>query len=137
MIFLNIISFSCQVLSDFCLGLTHLLSSFLIAVNLVSTVFPIYHSNLSLIAFGLPVLFVVVLGNRKWIAFLLGIISFVSSIQMDSVLGCIVPNQHCTSDSFGSINDCGFALFAIIYISFVYIIITILKIIKSRRENNR
>ena len=132
MIFLEIYGFICQLLSDFSLGLTYLLRNLLVAGNLVSIVFPIYHSGFPVITFGLPILFVATI-RQKWIAFLLGIISFISSINMNSVLECIVPNQHCTADSFGY--DCIFILFALIYISLIYIVIWMVKESKSDRRN--
>ena len=134
MIFLEIYGFICQLLSDFSLGLTYVLRNLLVAGNLVSIVFPIYHSGFTLITFGLPIVFVATI-RQKWIVFLLGIISFISSINMDSVLECMVPNQHCTADTSPGIYDCIFILFALIYISLIYIVIWMVKESKSDRRN--
>jgi hypothetical protein len=67
--------------------------------KLLSDTYPLSKNLIDISCLVLPVLFSFCLYRIKWVAFLLGLISFVLMASVSSILECIVPNGHCSSEN--------------------------------------
>ena len=68
-------------------------------ISWLSSTYPFSRNLLNTFCLILPIFFAFSMYRFRWIGFLLGIISFVSMASMSSILECLVPNGHCSSEN--------------------------------------
>jgi hypothetical protein len=67
--------------------------------KLLSNTYPLSKNLIDISCLVLPVLFTFCLCRIKWVGFILGLISFVLMASVSSILECVAPNGHCSSEN--------------------------------------
>lgn len=67
--------------------------------RILSDTYPLSKNLIYICCLVLPILSAFCLYRIKWVGFLLGLVSFVLMASVGSILECVVPNGHCSSEN--------------------------------------